>query len=78
MQDLENDLSSSAETVARHAMKLQNLDIAMQMLRAVADEMRSGGVPPLSDARLKDLRVSCAQAVSADPNECLPSRRALV
>jgi len=65
MQDLEDDLASSDATLQRHAIKLQNLDIAMQMMRAIAGELmpsgarRSGGI-----ARLSDLRVACAQALS--------------
>jgi hypothetical protein len=66
MQDLEDDLASNDETLARHAGKLQNLDIAMQMLRAVAVELTPGaGDERKSIARLKDLRVSCDQALSA-------------
>jgi hypothetical protein len=64
MQDLEDDLAASDATLERHGMKLQNLDIAMQMLRAVAGEL----VPddsdrPVSIARLEDLRIACAQAL---------------
>ena len=39
MHNLEDDLASSDETLARHGMKMQNLDIAMQMLRAVSAEL---------------------------------------
>lgn len=66
IQDLENNLVASDETLQRHAMKIQNLDIAMQMLRAVSAELlpeRDGG--PARLARLEDLRVACAQALSA-------------
>lgn len=66
MQDLGDDLAASEETLERHGMKLQNLDIAMQMMRAVASELTSGGASGSgSIARLKDLRVACAQALSA-------------
>ena len=66
MQDLEEDLAGSDETLARHGLKLQNMDIAMQMLRAVAAELapQDGGSERMSIARLQDLRVSCAQALS--------------
>ena len=37
IEDLEEDLSSSADTLARHGVKLQNLDIAMQMVRAIEE-----------------------------------------
>lgn len=67
MQDLEDDLASCDETLARHATKLQNLDIAMQMLRAVAGELSTGANDgPSSMARLKDLRVACEQALGAE------------
>ncbi len=64
MQDLESDLTSSDETVARHGLKLQNLDIAMQMIRAIERELSSAdGSQAMGLARLKDLRVACAQAL---------------
>ena len=67
MQDLEDDLASSDETLGRHGTKLQNLDIAMQMVRAVSGELTSGdGRQPLDIARLKDLRVTCSQALGTD------------
>ncbi len=63
---LENDLTSSGETVARHGMKLQNLDIAMQMVRAIARELSpAGSGEATSLAKLKDLRVSCEQALGS-------------
>ncbi len=65
MQDLENDLAESDATLERHGVKLQNLDIAMQMLRAVAGELGPDGSDrPVSMARLEDLRLACAQALS--------------
>jgi len=64
MDDLESELISSEETVARHGMKLQNLDIAMQMVRAISREIAPAGSGDTSSlARLKDLRVACAQAL---------------
>lgn len=64
MQDLEDDLASCDDTLARHAIKLQNLDIAMQMLRAVAGEITPGGSEGVKSlARLEDLRVACSQAL---------------
>lgn len=66
LDDLENDLTSSGETVARHGMKLQNLDIAMQMVRAIARELSpAGSGEAASLAKLKDLRVSCEQALGS-------------
>lgn len=46
MQDMEGDLTSCDETLKRHGMKLQNLDIAMQILRAVAGELVPAARPP--------------------------------
>ena len=65
MQDLEDDLSSSTETLARHGLKLQNLDIAMQMIRAITQEVTSAhGGQPINLARLEDLRIVSAQALA--------------
>lgn len=64
MQGLEDELSSSTATLERHGSKLQNIDIAMQMLRAVAAELdTTGSGAPQSKAKLRDLRVSCAEAL---------------
>lgn len=64
MQDLEDDLTSSDETLARHGLKLQNLDIAMQMLRAASAELVPGSSgEQVSLAKLEDLRVACAKAL---------------
>jgi hypothetical protein len=41
LEDLEDDLASSVETAARHGVKIQNLDIGMQIIRAVALELTS-------------------------------------
>lgn len=62
MQDLEADLASSEETLARHALKLQNLDIAMQMVRAISLEITG---EQATMARLEDLKAVCAEALSA-------------
>jgi hypothetical protein len=63
MQDLEDDLASTDETLARHGVKLQSLDIAMQMLRAVSAELTPGSGEQVSLAKLEDLRVTCAKAL---------------
>ena len=63
LSDLEDDLASCDETLARHGMKLQNLDIAMQMLRAVAAELMPSSNQRVSLANLEDLRVTCAKAL---------------
>lgn len=65
MQDLEDDLASSDDTLDRHGLKLQNLDIAMQMIRAIAQELASEqGRETISMAKLADLRVVCTQALA--------------
>jgi len=65
IQDLEDDLASSTETLARHGLKLQNLDIAMQMIRAIAQKLSSPyGNEPINLARVEDLRIVCAQALA--------------
>jgi len=64
LEDLEDDLASSDETLARHGMKLQNIDLAMQMVRAIAQELHHGtGDLPISLASLEDLRVAFAEAL---------------
>lgn len=66
MQDLEDNLAASNETLERHAMKLQNMDIAMQMLRAVSAELTPGNDNGAEGiARLQDLRISCSQALAS-------------
>jgi hypothetical protein len=64
LEDLESDLTSSKETLCRHGPKLQNLDIATQMIRAVLRELSAAdGEVSLSAAALEDLRIVCAQAL---------------
>lgn len=58
---LEDDLAASNETLQRHAPMLQNLDIAVQMLRAIANKL-AGTVH--DGAALQDLRVVCAEALA--------------
>jgi hypothetical protein len=64
LQDLEDDLCSSDPTLKLHGVKLQHLDIAMQMLRAVATELTPNEHGTTGNAKLRDLRVACAQALS--------------
>ena len=67
IQNLGDDLASSDETLARHGIKLQNLDIAMQMLRAVSAELTPNNSTKLADlAKLKDIQVACAKALATD------------
>jgi hypothetical protein len=64
IEALEDDLASCQATVARHGLKLQNLDIAMQMIRAIAHDLSPAEVgKPQSLAKLEDLRVACSQAL---------------
>jgi hypothetical protein len=64
MQDLEDDLASSKDTLARHEAKLQNLDIAMQMIRAIGQELTPAHQgKPTCIADLENLRIVCAQAL---------------
>jgi len=64
IQQLEDDLAASDETLARHGEKLQNLDIAMQMLRSIARQFMSGADDqPSNAASLGSLRVVCARAL---------------
>lgn len=72
IQDLEEDLSSSTETLARHGLKLQNLDIAMQMIQAIAQELTSDHRDQaISLAKLEDLRIASAQALPTRQHERL-------
>ncbi|MEO5773240.1 MAG: PilZ domain-containing protein [Sphingomicrobium sp.] len=67
IEQLGDDLADSPETLMRHEAKLQNLDVAMQMLAAIEKEM--GGNSPTdgqSMARLHDLRAVGAQALARD------------
>lgn len=64
IQDLEDDFASSPETLMRHEVKLQNLDIAMQMLRAIAQQLSFGPRDrPFSGADLDNLRLVCGRAL---------------
>ena len=64
LQDLEINLASSHESLARHGPKLQNLDVAMQMIRAVMRTTVADGFPSENaGADLENLRAVCAQAL---------------
>lgn len=62
IDDLAEDLAEEPGTSARHSLKLQNLDVAMQMLAALASDL-AGEDNGVSMAKLHDLRVACAQAL---------------
>ncbi len=64
IEDLGDDLADAPETLMRHATKLQNLDIAMQMLAAICSELSAeehGDGARM--ARIDDLRTSCDKAL---------------
>ena len=66
LENLGDTLASDPAIVAGHGTLLQNLDIAMQTLIALAETMQAN--PPAaaeSVARLDELRTSCAQALQA-------------
>lgn len=64
IQQLEDELSDSHDTVARHGDKLQNLDIAVQMLRSIARQFASSVDDRSSDAAsLSSLRAVCSKAL---------------
>lgn len=64
IEDLGDDLASEPETLMRHANKVQNLDIAMQMLAAICNEVSADDRGDGSRmARIEDLRTSCGQAL---------------
>jgi hypothetical protein len=64
IEETGDNLASEPQTLALHAGKLQNLDIALQMISAICSELmpdwegQSRGI-----ARMVDLRTSCAQAL---------------
>jgi hypothetical protein len=60
--DLEDNLSSCHHNLANHGVRLQSLDIAMQMLRAIASQLADPS-EVAGGASLQDLRAACAQAL---------------
>jgi hypothetical protein len=65
IEDLGEDLASEPATLMRHASKLQNLDIAMQLLSALSSELASQpGNEGFSATRTRDLRTSGLQAIT--------------
>lgn len=66
LENLGDALANDPAIVTQHSAALQNLDIAMQTLIALAETMQAN--PPAgaaSVARLDELRTSCAQALRA-------------
>ena len=67
LQVLEEDLSHSPETLERHATALQNLDMAMQIVRAVAGRLTSDtGVERSRTTKFGHRRTACKQTL--DPH----------
>jgi hypothetical protein len=66
--DIEDELTSSTDTLIRHGYKLQHLDLAMQMLGEIAGELTFGnGDQSPSATRLQNLRVACRRALEVGP-----------
>lgn len=64
LEMLGDELASDPTVVAKHGIHLQNLDIALQTLTAIAGAIRSKGPADAANiARLDELRVSCAEAL---------------
>jgi hypothetical protein len=62
LRDLGDELASSGETLARHARRLQNLDISMQVIETVADLLDTAGPAHIALSRLSSLRIACKEA----------------
>jgi len=63
IQHLSQAISSDGDAVIRHAGELQNLDIALQTIAALADAIESGASDSASALRLDSLRATCAAAL---------------
>ena len=63
IQHLSQAISNDGDAVIRHADELQNLDIALQTIAALADALESGASESASAPRLDSLRASCAAAL---------------
>ena len=73
LEDLGNDLVRHPSTVSLHGTKLQNIDLATQVLTAIAKAMAAQAEGrTVSLAQLNDLRSSCAEALR---RVAQPSRR---
>lgn len=66
LENLGDALANDPAIVTQHGTTLQNLDIAMQTLIALAESMQANPLAgAASVARLDELRTSCAQALQA-------------
>ena len=67
LEILSGALASDPAVVVTHGLQLQNLDIALQTLTALAGTMRVDDPEYAANiARLAELRVSCAEALQAN------------
>jgi hypothetical protein len=66
LENLGDTLANDPAIVTGHGAQLQNLDIAVQTLVALAEAVRANPPPEAASvARLDELRASCAQALQA-------------
>jgi hypothetical protein len=63
LEHLSQELSNDTDVVIRNAGRLQNLDIALQILAVVAEGLAHGTRDGAVCARLGNLRASCAAAL---------------
>jgi hypothetical protein len=67
LREVENELAHAPETIARHGMKLQHIDLSMQLLTEMIVKLATfGAIQPLSEARLRNLRACCSRAVGTN------------
>ena len=65
VSELEDELTSCSETMARHCYKLQHLDLSMQLLTEMsAAALTSDGEQSENAVRLHNLRVACEHALT--------------
>ena len=68
LDKLADALASDATTVAKHGAELQNLDIAVQTLAALAEAAQPDApAGAAGTARLSELRTSCLEALRSNP-----------
>jgi hypothetical protein len=67
LNNLGDALANDAALVAQHGVELQNLDIALQTLTALAEMVQPGATPGAGRARLGELRTSCLEALRTNP-----------
>ncbi|QNM82012.1 hypothetical protein H8M03_08190 [Sphingomonas sabuli] len=65
LENLGGDLAGDPAVLTGHSAKLQNLDIAIQSISAVAAALSAAQIDAHAAARLENLRSSCASALAA-------------